>query len=48
MTMTKQQRQLLWELFLMVRELQPPGEVTNRRLTEWAQRFQELKAQDGD
>lgn len=48
MILTKPQCKLLWKLFLMVRELMPAGEVNNRRLTEWAAKFQELKAQDGD
>ena len=47
--MTKQQRKLLWELFLMVREVMP---ANDRRLAEWAQRFhereRELEASDAD
>jgi len=47
--MTKQQRKLLFELFLMVRDLMP---ANDRRLAEWAQRFHErerdLEASDAN
>jgi hypothetical protein len=35
-------KDLLWDLFLMVRELMPPTEATTRRQQEWAARFHSL------
>ena len=43
MILTKPQRRLVWELFLMVREVMPTNEATNRRLTEFARKFQEYE-----
>jgi hypothetical protein len=36
-------KDLVWELFLMVRELMPASEVATRRQQEWAARFHELE-----
>jgi hypothetical protein len=36
-------KDLLWELFLMVRELMPASELATRRQQEWAARFHELE-----
>ena len=36
-------KDLLWELFLMVRELEPPTADHTRRQQEWAARFHELE-----
>ena len=47
--MTRKKANLLRELFLMVRELMPPGEASNRRQAEWAAKFREFEeAHDGD
>ena len=37
-------KDLLWELFLMVRELEPPTADHTKRQQEWAARFHELEA----
>jgi hypothetical protein len=37
-------KDLVWELFLMVRELMPASEANFRRQQEWAARFHELEA----
>jgi hypothetical protein len=36
-------KDLVWELFLMVRELMPASEAATRRQQEWAARFHELE-----
>jgi hypothetical protein len=36
-------KDLVWELFLMVRELMPASESATRRQQEWAARFHELE-----
>jgi len=36
-------KDLVWELFLFVRELMPPSEANSRRQQEWAARFHELE-----
>jgi hypothetical protein len=36
-------KDLVWELFLMVRELMPASETNSRRQQEWAARFHELE-----
>ena len=36
-------KDLLWELFLFVRELMPPTEANTKRQQEWAARFHELE-----
>ena len=39
-------KDLLWELFLFVRELMPPSEANTRRQQEWAARFHALDVED--
>ena len=36
-------KDLVWELFLFVRELMPPSEANSKRQQEWAARFHELE-----
>jgi hypothetical protein len=36
-------KDLVWELFLFVRELMPASETATRRQQEWAARFHELE-----
>jgi hypothetical protein len=36
-------RDLLWDLFLMVREIEPPSAEHTKRQQEWAARFHELE-----
>ena len=36
-------KDLVWELFLFVRELMPPSEGNSKRQQEWAARFHELE-----
>ena len=40
--MTKGER-LIWELFLMVKELTPVTEASTTRFTEWAKIFHEME-----
>jgi hypothetical protein len=39
-------KDLLWDLFLLVRELMPPSEANTRRQQEWAARFHALDVED--
>jgi len=39
-------RDLLWELFLMVREIEPATPAHTKRQQEWAAKFHELEAGD--